>query len=91
MWARSPAAKSSSLISTGTRCSCNLSAANTRGLLRRAIANANHEQRSEDVCSGPHNGLKSDIAPCPKVLPKDRVIGRPRLWIAEDFGCCASG
>src|SRR5258705_13369350 len=23
--------------------------------------------------------------------PKDGVIGRPSLWIAEDFGCCASG
>jgi hypothetical protein len=22
---------------------------------------------------------------------KDGVIGRPSLWIAEDFGCCASG
>ena len=21
----------------------------------------------------------------------DGVIGRPSLWIAEDFGCCASG
>jgi len=25
------------------------------------------------------------------LLPTDGVIGRPRLWIAEDFGCCASG
>ena len=26
------------------------------------------------------------------VLPStDGVIGRPSLWIAEDFGCCASG
>ena len=25
------------------------------------------------------------------LLPKDGVIGRPSLWIAEDFGCCASG
>ncbi len=66
MWARSPAAKSSSLISTGTRCSCNLSAASTRGALWRAIKNPIHEQRSEDVCSRPHNGLKSDIAPSPK-------------------------
>jgi len=24
-------------------------------------------------------------------IPKDGVIGRPSLWIAEDFGCCASG
>jgi hypothetical protein len=24
-------------------------------------------------------------------LPKDGVIGRPSLWIAEDFRCCASG
>jgi hypothetical protein len=24
-------------------------------------------------------------------LPKDGVIGRPSLWIAENFGCCASG
>jgi len=24
-------------------------------------------------------------------LPEDGVIGRPSLWIAEDFGCCASG
>src|SRR6478672_11875161 len=24
-------------------------------------------------------------------LPRDGVIGRPSLWIAEDFGCCASG
>jgi putative restriction endonuclease len=31
MWARSPAVKSSSLISTGTRCSCNLSAASIGG------------------------------------------------------------
>ena len=23
--------------------------------------------------------------------PKDGIIGRPSLWIAEDFGCCASG
>jgi hypothetical protein len=23
--------------------------------------------------------------------PTDGVIGRPSLWIAEDFGCCASG
>ena len=23
--------------------------------------------------------------------PIDGVIGRPSLWIAEDFGCCASG
>src|SRR5215211_2821165 len=23
--------------------------------------------------------------------PSDGVIGRPSLWIAEDFGCCASG
>src|ERR1035437_1487473 len=23
--------------------------------------------------------------------PTDGVIGRPNLWIAEDFGCCASG
>jgi peptide/nickel transport system permease protein len=23
--------------------------------------------------------------------PEDEVIGRPSLWIAEDFGCCASG
>ena len=23
--------------------------------------------------------------------PEDGVIGRPSLWIAEDFGCCASG
>jgi hypothetical protein len=22
---------------------------------------------------------------------KDGVIGRPSLWIAEDFRCCASG
>jgi hypothetical protein len=22
---------------------------------------------------------------------RDGVIGRPSLWIAEDFGCCASG
>jgi hypothetical protein len=22
---------------------------------------------------------------------KDGVIGQPSLWIAEDFGCCASG
>ena len=26
--------------------------------------------------------------PCPQ---RDGVIGRPSLWIAEDFGCCASG
>jgi hypothetical protein len=25
------------------------------------------------------------------LLPTDGVIGRPSLWIAEDFGCCASG
>jgi hypothetical protein len=25
------------------------------------------------------------------LAPKDGVIGRPSLWIAEDFGCCASG
>jgi len=24
-------------------------------------------------------------------VPKDGVIGRPSLWTAEDFGCCASG
>jgi hypothetical protein len=24
-------------------------------------------------------------------LPTDGVIGGPSLWIAEDFGCCASG
>jgi hypothetical protein len=24
-------------------------------------------------------------------LPEDVVIGRPSLWVAEDFGCCASG
>jgi hypothetical protein len=23
--------------------------------------------------------------------PEDGVIGRPSLWIAEHFGCCASG
>jgi len=26
-----------------------------------------------------------------RFAPKDGVIGRPSLWIAEDFGCCASG
>jgi hypothetical protein len=26
-----------------------------------------------------------------RFVPKDGVIGRPSLWIAEDFGCCASG
>jgi hypothetical protein len=26
-----------------------------------------------------------------KSIGKDGVIGRPSLWIAEDFGCCASG
>ena len=25
------------------------------------------------------------------LLLTDGVIGRPSLWIAEDFGCCASG
>jgi hypothetical protein len=25
------------------------------------------------------------------ITPRDGVIGRPSLWIAEDFGCCASG
>jgi hypothetical protein len=24
-------------------------------------------------------------------VPIDGVIGRASLWIAEDFGCCASG
>jgi hypothetical protein len=24
-------------------------------------------------------------------VPIDGVIGRANLWIAEDFGCCASG
>ena len=32
-------------------------------------------------------GLPAHSAP----PPKDGVIGRPSLWIAEDFGCCASG
>src|SRR3981189_170126 len=26
-----------------------------------------------------------------RTIPLDGVIGRPSLWIAEDFGCCASG
>jgi hypothetical protein len=26
-----------------------------------------------------------------RLPPTDGVIGRPSLWIAEDFGCCASG
>jgi hypothetical protein len=32
-----------------------------------------------------------DITLLPVCLLKDGVIGRPSLWIAEDFGCCASG
>jgi hypothetical protein len=26
-----------------------------------------------------------------RFAPLDGVIGRPSLWIAEDFRCCASG
>ena len=26
-----------------------------------------------------------------RFVPIDGVIGRANLWIAEDFGCCASG
>src|SRR6476620_535741 len=29
--------------------------------------------------------------PTSALPPKDGIIGRPSLWIAEDFGCCASG
>src|SRR5262245_8318373 len=39
--------------------------------------------------------LAEDLARCTKTTsargPKDGVIGRPSLWIAEDFRCCASG
>src|SRR6266436_1014888 len=34
--------------------------------------------------------LRADIAQCSRhvrFVPTDGVIGRPRLWIAEDFGC----
>jgi hypothetical protein len=33
-----------------------------------------------------------DVLPAVAIeIPKDGVIGRPSLWIAEDFGCGASG
>ena len=36
-------------------------------------------------------GWDWDGSHLPELLLKDGVIGRPSLWIAEDFGCCASG
>ena len=55
-----PAAKNSSLISTGTQCSCNLSAARTPS--PRSMYTI---RRAGDVRYCAHNGLKSDVAPCP--------------------------
>ena len=34
---------------------------------------------------------KSDFRFTPERGLRDGVIGRSSLWIAEDFGCCASG
>ena len=34
---------------------------------------------------GPQIGTRRSVYP-----PEDGVTGRPSLWIAEDFGCCAS-
>jgi len=39
-------------------------------------------------------GQEQTFSPAPHrsaLLLKDGVIGRPSLWIAEDFRCCASG
>jgi hypothetical protein len=33
------------------------------------------------------DGTQTDV----RFVPIDGVIGRANLWIAEDFGCCASG
>jgi hypothetical protein len=37
------------------------------------------------------NWSPQQVARLIETFSKDGVIGRPSLWIAEDFGCCASG
>jgi hypothetical protein len=55
------------------------------------IARAVARQRQNGSRSGIHYArVMQPLAQLRQKLPKDGVIGRS-LWIAEDFGCCASG
>jgi hypothetical protein len=47
--------------------------------------------RGFDAPSGLYLSPVGTVVDVPLAPSKDGVIGRPSLWIAEDFGCCASG
>jgi hypothetical protein len=64
-------------------------------IAKRRIGNAESwrgDDEESDARFAAHNGLKSDIAPCPKSAPKPEV-GRPhsitssRSWLTLPIGC----